>query len=137
MGVTKEPSPRPETANRKSHRTFAERFCEKFTCDPSSFESRALLASLDPVPRLFARLICTLHPAALETDRKILRRVSQMDTVPDVLRAVQDIEKEYVARADFGPMRRLLKVRISRERLLKMTARIWDRPPNYAMVLRA
>lgn len=89
------------------------------------------------MPRLFARLICTLNPGALETDRKILRRVSQMETVPDVMRAVQDIEKEYVAREDFGPMRRLLKVRLSRERLLKVTARIWDRPPNYALVVRA
>jgi hypothetical protein len=133
--VKKEPSPRSE--ERRRQRTFAERFCDKFTCDPGSFESRALLASLDPVPRLFARLICTLNPGALETDRKILRRVSQMETVPDVMRAVQDIEKEYVAREDFGPMRRLLKVRLSRERLLKVTARIWDRPPNYALVVRA
>jgi hypothetical protein len=118
-----------------SYRTFRERFCEKFTCDPTSFEHRALLESLDPVPRLFARLIATLNPAALDTDRKIIRRVSHMDTVPDVLRAVQDLEKEYVAREDFGPLRRLLKVKVSRKRLLKVTARIWDRPPNFAMVL--
>lgn len=58
-----------------------------------------------------------------------------MDTVPDVLRAVQDLDKEYVAREDFGPLRRLLKVRLSRARLLKVTAQIWDRPPNCALVL--
>ena len=119
-----------------THRTFAERFCEKFTCDPNTFESRALLESIDPVPRLFARLICTLNPSALDTDRKILRRVSQMESVPDVLRAVQDLDKEYVASEDFGPLRRLLKVRLSRERLLKVTARIWDRPENYSLVSR-
>jgi hypothetical protein len=118
-----------------AYRTFRERFCEKFTCDPTSFEHRALLESLDPVPRLFARLIAALNPAALDTDRKIIRRVSHMDTVPDVLRAVQDLEKEYVAQEDFGPLRSLLKVKVSRKRLLKVTARIWDRPPNFAMVL--
>src|SRR5512134_3422437 len=55
--VKMELSPRPQ-------RTFAERFCEKFTCDPNSFESHALLASLDPLPRLFARLISTFNPSA-------------------------------------------------------------------------
>ena len=117
------------------YRTFRERFCEKFTCDPNSFEHRAILESLDPVPRLFARLIAAFNPSALDTDRTIIRRVSRMDTVPDVLRAVQEIDKEYVAREDFGPLRRLLKVRLSRDRLLKVTAQIWDRPPNYALVL--
>ena len=118
-----------------SYRTFRERFCEEFTCEPTSFEHRALLESLDPLPRLFARLIAALKPSALDTDRTIIRRVSRMDTVPDVLRAVQDLEKEYVAREDFGPLRTFLKVKLSRERLLKVTARIWDRPPNFAMVL--
>ena len=101
----------------------------------NSFEHRAILESLDPVPRLFARLIAAFNPSALDTDRTIIRRVSRMDTVPDVLRAVQEIDKEYVAREDFGPLRRLLKVRLSRDRLLKVTAQIWDRPPNYALVL--
>jgi hypothetical protein len=118
-----------------AYRSFRERFCEKFTCDPTSFEKRALLESLDPLPRLFARLIAALNPSALDTDRKIIRRVSHLDTVPDVLRAVQDLEKEYLAQEDFGPLRRLLKVKLSRKRLLKVTARIWDRPPNFAMVL--
>lgn len=117
------------------YRTFRERFCEKFTCDPNAFEHRAVLASFDPIPRLCARFIAAINPTALETDRKIIRRVSRMDSVPDVLRAVQDLDKEYVAHEDFGPLRRFLNVRLSRERLLKLTARIWDRPPNYALVL--
>ena len=118
------------------YRTFRERFCEKFTCDPKTFEHRAVLAALDPIPRLFARLIAALNPAALDTDRKIIRQVSRMDTVPDVLRAVQDLDKEYVAHEDFGLLRRFLNIRLSRDRLLKLTAHIWDRPPNFAMVLR-
>jgi len=118
-----------------SYRTFRERFCEKFTCDPTTFEKRALLESLDPIPRFFARLIAALNPSALDTDRRIIRRVSHLDSVPDVLRAVQDLEKEYVAQEDFGPLRTFLKVKLSRKRLLKVTARIWDRPPNFAMVL--
>jgi hypothetical protein len=127
-------SPSP-SASCGAYRTFRERFCEKFTCDTKAFEHRAVLELLDPVPRLFARLIAAFNPSALETDRNIIRRVSRMDTVPDVLRAVQEIDKEYVAREDFGPLRRLLKVRLSRARLLKVTAQIWDRPPNYSLVL--
>jgi hypothetical protein len=125
------PGPRPN-----HYRTFRERFCEKFTCDPTAFERRVLFEALDPVPRFFARLLYAWKPSALETDRTILRRVSHMDTVPDVLRAVQDIDREYIIREDFGALRRFLHIRLSRERILRLTAQIWDRPPNYALVLR-
>ena len=109
------------------YRTFRERFCETFICPADAFESRALWELVDPLPRFFGRCVALLHPQALETDRTILRRVAHLDTVPDVLRAVQDLEKEYVVREDFGPLRRFLKVRLSRERVLRLTAQLWRR----------
>ena len=90
------------------YRTFRERFCERFTCQPTAYETTALWELLDPQPRLFGRVLAWLKPDLLETDRKILRRVSHLDTVPDVLLAVQDIEKEYEA-GDENKINDLLK----------------------------
>jgi hypothetical protein len=107
--------------------TFRERFCERFRCTPSDFELTVLWELLDPLPCAFGKLLARVKPEVLETDRRILRRVSRLDSVPDVLVAVQDLEKEYAARSDFGPLRKIFKLRVSRDRLLKLTAQLWRR----------
>ena len=109
------------------YRTFRERFCDHFTCAPTAFENTALLELLDPLPRAVVRVLVRINPNLLETDRHILRRVSRVDSVLGVLLAVQDLDKEYTQRSDFGLLRRVLNVRLSRARLLKLTARLWRR----------
>ena len=108
------------------YRTFRERFCERFTCQPTAYETTALWELLDPQPRLFGRVLAWLKPDLLETDRRILRRVSHLDTVPDVLLAVQNIEKEYEARSDFGIVRKMLNLKVSRDKVLRLTAQLWQ-----------
>jgi hypothetical protein len=109
------------------YRTFRERFCDHFTCPLTAFETTALNELLAPFPRAIAKLLARISPQALETDRHILRRVSHVDSVVGVLMAAQDLEKEYVERSDFGPLRRFFRRRLSRARLLKLTARLWHR----------
>jgi hypothetical protein len=110
------------------YRTFRERFCDHFTCQPTAFENTALLELFDPLPRMIAKLLFRISPRMLETDRSIVRRVSHIDSVTGVLLAAQDLEKEYVERSDYGALRRFFRLRLSRARLLKLTARLWHRP---------
>jgi hypothetical protein len=102
---------------------FLNLFCGKFGCATSKFEKLVFLECVYPEGRDVARLLRLVYPGFFRSDFALIEKVSRATSLSDFKKLV-DFHAAQTSQE--GGLRVLLKVRISKQKLLKLAETIFD-----------
>ena len=105
---------------------FFSRFCEKFDCNSRAFKKRVFVECIPPRGVLMARVIRLLNPGLFKADFDLIEKIKHAASFDELKRAV---DFHGAQNAPKGVIRLVLKVRVSKHRLLDLAKRLF-RPPD-------
>jgi hypothetical protein len=106
----------------RSVTSFRNGFCMKHVIRPERFEREVFWRCVHDRGAWLARMILMVHPGFFRRDLALIREIGGMMSLDQVKDALQRFHKE--TQESGGFLRRKLKVRLSGERLLRLTAEI-------------
>jgi hypothetical protein len=109
---------------------FLALFCKKFGCDARKFEKRIFLECVHPEGLLFARCLRRFNPGFFETDLELIEQIKHATSLTQVGRLLDFHDAQH---APDGLLRLIFKVRVSKQRLLRLAETLFAKsPPSVA-----
>ena len=109
-------------------RDFRSAFCAHYHCPNEDFERTALLKVLHRRSLPLAWIILRVAPSYFAADYQILRHFGALTRKSNFYSDALDVRHDYSRLQASGFLRRVLKMRISGQRLLKVASEIWQKP---------
>lgn len=106
--------------------TFSQRFCRTFACSEAEFEREALGWFLHSPWGGLVGIVRFFRPRAFDVDREFLARIGKMRRLHEVLNELRDLRSDYQRALDFGFTRRILRRRLSGDRLRSAAQEFWQ-----------
>jgi hypothetical protein len=107
--------------------SFRDRFCRLYGCADADYEVAALKRFLCSPWSLIAPILCRIAPNLISTDIRIIKQLGLVESRVNFSAEVKDLRIEYVRKRDFGFFRRSLRLRLSRQRILSASKRLWTK----------
>ena len=101
---------------------FLNRYCVKFTCAKRRFEKRVFLNCVYPEGLGIARFISLLNPGFFRSDFELIEEIKYATSYSEVKKLV---DFHGTQNAPAGVLRMLLKVRLSKQRLLALAQSVF------------
>jgi len=123
-GVTQTDRMKTENAAQVVENDFLSLFCEKFSCSPRKYEKRVFVECVHPQGMLMARVIRRFNPRLFKTDFDLIEKIKHAASFDEVKRVVNFHGAQ---NAPDGLIRLLLKVRVSKQRLLELAQTLFSK----------
>ena len=107
-----------------SDRTFRDAVCERFGIAPERYEQEVFWRCVLPSTRWLVRLLWRMRPVYFRQDLELIESVADCTSVSEVRSELNSFRYYYRPRG-FG--RRLLHLRLSGQRLLRLAAQVLPR----------
>ena len=109
--------------------TLRERYCERFNCPPQEFRERVFWQCVPPQAAGLAQLIRPMKGGLFEPDWELIEQVADSTSLEEVHAEIEAFRYHH---PPTGVMRKVLRVRVSGKRLLRLGAKVLPRRPNAA-----
>ena len=106
-----------------NHKTFRAAYCERYHVPPDNFEASLLWRSFRRGASFLGHTLWALHRSSLKPDLDLIKNLSECETTGEVLAELNDFRYR---RPLAGFWRRVLRVRASGDRLLKIAHEVLD-----------
>lgn len=110
-----------------NRRAFFELFCDAYECLPKNFDETVLLLCVFPSASLLVRLLYRLNREFFSKDIELIRQVKHLTNTEDIRQEICDYYYRYPAR---GLVRRILRARVSGQRLLGLADHLFKKAGN-------
>lgn len=104
-------------------RTFRDAVCERCGIPPDRYQAEVFWRCVFPATRPLVRLLWWLHPAYFRQDLELIESVAECTSLPEFRSELNSFRFYYRPR---GVGRRLLHLRVSGQRLLKLAAQVFQ-----------
>lgn len=104
--------------------SFCDLFCEAFKCPPEDFNERVLWLCLFPKTNSFAHWLWQLNRDYFKPEFELIDQIKSLTSAQDIQAELDDF---YYHNPPKGFFRKVLKVRISGDRLLELAEELFAR----------
>lgn len=109
--------------------SFKDRFCRVYQCLPEQFSNRVFWLCLYPQAKLFATTASSANPGAFAWDFDLIESVANAGSLNDIQ---AEIDLHHYHRPLTGPLKGLLRIRISGRRLRRLAREVFLASPTDA-----